>query len=97
MGLGVGCGLVFCVAFGFGCSTFAVVSLAISLVRRWFWSFRGALVSFVRLLVRVWCWLSCLFLLFRVFLELISRICLGLIRPCLCDPAWGLMVSSVWS
>ena len=28
-GLGVGCGLVFCAAFGFGCSAFAVVSFAL--------------------------------------------------------------------
>ena len=29
LGLGVGCGLVFSVAFGFYCSAFAVVSLAL--------------------------------------------------------------------
>ena len=58
VGLGVGCGWAICVAFGFGCPAFAVVSFAIVVGSRLALVFR-ALGRWFRLsitLVRVWCW-----------------------------------------
>ena len=61
LGIVVGCGLVFCVAFG--CSALAVVSfsfIVLGRVRRWFGVCRAACVavSFAQVVGRVWCWLD---------------------------------------